>query len=44
MENEFYEFARDHFQFVKERALTYHGDRIAGMQPKHFHYEKIRPR
>jgi len=44
MENEFYEFARDHFQFVKERALTYHGDRIAGMRPMQFHYEKIRPR
>jgi len=44
MENEFYEFARDHFQFVKERTLTYNGDRITGMRPKQFHYEKIRPR
>jgi len=44
MENEFYEFARDHFKFVKERTLTYSGDRIAGIRPKQYHYEKIRPR
>ena len=29
MENEFYEFAREQFQFVKERTLTYRADRIA---------------
>jgi len=44
MENEFYEFAREQFQFVKERVLTYRGDRIAGARSMQFHYEKIRPR
>jgi len=44
MENEFYEFAHDQFQFVKERALNYQGDSIAGTRSKQFHYEKIRPR
>ncbi|XP_074655242.1 heparan sulfate 2-O-sulfotransferase 1-like isoform X2 [Tubulanus polymorphus] len=43
MENEFYEFAKDHFHFIKRRTFTAkHGVLMEkGLQ---FNYEKIRPR
>ena len=40
LENEFYEFARAHFDFVREEF-----EQSGGKGAKrHFHYEKIRPR
>ena len=38
LENEFYEFARAHFDFVREEFEQ------SGKGARHFHYEKIRPR
>ena len=37
LENEFYEFAAAHFEFVKAEFAQSGGQRM-------FHYEKIRPR
>ena len=40
LENEFYEFAKAHFDFVREEF-----EQSGGKGAKrHFHYEKIRPR
>ena len=39
LENEFYEFARAHFDFVREEF-----EQSGKGKARHFHYEKIRPR
>ena len=43
MENEFYEFARDHFDFVKQRVFEMK-DGFLKQREQQFMYEKIRPR
>ena len=43
VENEFYEFAKEHFQFVKDRTFELrHG--YLRERSQQFMYEKIRPR
>lgn len=43
MENEFYEFTKEHFHFVKKRMFSFENGRTI-LRSQQFIYEKIRPR
>ena len=43
LENEFYEFAKEHFHFVKRRTFEYKNGYMLERKQQ-FSYEKIRPR